>query len=415
MFHVFAANRVPLTECHQFLLAGNRSFRDNLLSAVREERVRDDWREIEELPRFEKATRFESSRNRVQRFFVEPAVENLFAAEDSSLDFSELFDRGKILVANLELIRSRQAQALVGTILVNAIYHGAKRRPRERRRHWLLAIDEFPQFVTSDVANGLDELRKFGVRLILAHQRLAQIPEDLLSAVLTNAKIRAVFGGLSRADAEILARELFTGEVRGSRVKHITTQTKFRPQLTEREIESYSEAESDADADSDGWSEGTSSGSQSGVTDSSATRTSGDLTDETVAHASSSLNSSSSSRGSSGSRSRSHAKSSGRSRSTQFVTEHEEFQEETNRQFWPLDEQWEKLVGRIMNLERREALIKGFNRSTIDIATPEIKHAHIRRRLRSKPGKPRRTQTEAPKNPEVLPSITNGLPGDFHE
>src|ERR1043166_4675095 len=75
MFHVFAVNRLPLTECHQFLLAGNRSFRDTLVSAVADERVRADWREIEDLPKFEKATRFESSRNRLQRFFVEPAVE----------------------------------------------------------------------------------------------------------------------------------------------------------------------------------------------------------------------------------------------------------------------------------------------------------------------------------------------------
>src|SRR5207244_10513738 len=63
----------------------------------------------------------------------------------------------------------------------------------------------------------------------------------------------------------------------GLHTKHITVQTKFRPHLTEREIETYSEAESDADADSDGWSDGTSNGWQNGDTNSWATRTTGEI------------------------------------------------------------------------------------------------------------------------------------------
>jgi hypothetical protein len=216
-----------------------------------------------------------------------------------------------------------------------------------------VGIDEFPQFVSTDIARSLDELRKFGIRLILAHQRFAQLSDDLRSAVLTNAKIRAVFGGLTREDAEILARELFTGEVRGDRVKHITRQTKFRPILTEREMNSYSEATSDGSSSSDGWSDGSSSGTSQ--------------TDETLTNLLSSSSGWSNANGSS------HSSAHGHSWSTAYVTEHEEFQEETSRQFLSLEEQWEALVARIKNLDRRETLIKIFNRPVLDIATPDLK------------------------------------------
>ncbi len=48
--------------------------------------------------------------------------------------------------------------------------------------------------------------------------------------------------------------------MRGDRVKHVAYQTKFRPVLTEREVDSYSEATSDGGSSSDGWSDGSSSG-----------------------------------------------------------------------------------------------------------------------------------------------------------
>ncbi|MGZ5920057.1 MAG: hypothetical protein ACXWJV_09695, partial [Hyphomicrobium sp.] len=60
----------------------------------------------------------------------------------------------------------------------------------------------------------------------------------------------------NRPDAEVLARALFTGEVDGKRVKHITYQTKFRPTLVEREVDSFSESSGEGDSDSDAWSSG---------------------------------------------------------------------------------------------------------------------------------------------------------------
>ena len=424
MFHVFAENALPLTESYQFLLVANRPWRQDLLARVADEKVRASWEEIEKLPRSDMLERFESSWNRLQRFLAVPAVSNLFNGEGPSLDFSEMLNRGEILVADLSGLHSTEAQSLVGTMMVNSLYHAAKRRPESKRRPWVLALDEFPQLLTTDIARSLDELRKFGIRLILAHQHLAQLPDELRASLMTNAKIKVVFGGLSRLDAEALAHELFTGEVRGDRVKHITYARRFRPILTQREVETFSETTSEGKSEGSGWSEGTSRarGETQGSTEGESTsvRQHDEETDETITHALSTNRATSTSDGESsarsGSRSTSRQETHGRSVSTVYVTDHKEFREETGRQFWPLNEQWETLIAGIMRLERREALIKVFNHPVLDIVTPEIRHTRLRRRKRkalppaSNGGRP---PMKPPKS--ALPAAQDNLPEDFKE
>jgi hypothetical protein len=422
MFHAFAENARPLTESYEFLRVENHDYRRRLLDAVTDEKVRRSWQEIELLPKFDKLERFESSWNRLQRFLAIPAVEQLFTPHERNLNFADLFARRRTLIADLSLLHSTEAQSLVGAMLVNAMYHAAKRQARSRRRHWVLAIDEFPQFVTTDVARGLDELRKFGVRLILAHQHLGQLPPELLGSVLANAKFRIVFGGLPRRDAEILARELFTGEVRGDRTKYVNLQTKFRPHLVKREVETFSESETEGEGESDGWSRSSSSGYGDSSGEGRSERHYGDdfeESDETLSKHFDHSTSYSDTSGASGSRSRSRSQSSGRSQSTQYVTEHEEFREEGSRQFWSPEEEWERLTSEVMNLGRREALVKIFNGPVHKIITPDVVHhkrlrGSRRRHLKREdtaPGSSGRNGAAAPPRPEP----PHDMPEDFRE
>jgi hypothetical protein len=54
------------------------------------------------------------------------------------------------------------------------------------------------------------------------------------------------------------------------------------------------------------------------------------------------------------------------------VTRHEEFREETGRQFWSLEEERERLIGLTHGLNKRHALIKVYNRPVVHVVTPEI-------------------------------------------
>ncbi len=85
----------------------------------------------------------------------------------------------------------------------------------------------------SNVGTG-PESRKYGLSLILAHQNLAQLPEDLQDSILTNCGIQASFR-ISRKDAERMAKEFF--ETTGTEVKY----SKLSPTSTDYRFYSYQE------------------------------------------------------------------------------------------------------------------------------------------------------------------------------
>jgi len=73
-------------------------------------------------------------------------------------------------------------------------------------------LDEFQHFTTKDICVILNEGRKFGLHLILAHHHLGPIKErdpEVYYSVLTNATTKVVFGGISEDDAATFARQLF--------------------------------------------------------------------------------------------------------------------------------------------------------------------------------------------------------------
>ena len=101
-----------------------------------------------------------------------------------------------------------------------------------RRCRYYMIIDEFQLFLTPDIPEMLDQAAKYGIHLFLFHQHLSQLrqlDEQAYGAVMGNARIKAVFGGLSRQDARTMAEEIFPGQIDLRRVKFLIEQTKFWP------------------------------------------------------------------------------------------------------------------------------------------------------------------------------------------
>jgi hypothetical protein len=76
----------------------------------------------------------------------------------------------------------------------------------ESRRDFFVYLDEFQNITTLSLANMLSELRKYRVSLILAHQYLSQLDEQVRDAILGNVGTIISFR-LSLTDAEILDSE----------------------------------------------------------------------------------------------------------------------------------------------------------------------------------------------------------------
>jgi hypothetical protein len=165
----------------------------------------------------------ESILNKVTAFTFNPQLRLILGASENKLDFRRIMDEGKVLLVDLGRCDA-ETRRLVGSLIVAGFEQAARSRKDKgiERRPFYFCIDEFQDFCANDgaaqtLAQILSECRKFGLHLTLAHQTLAQINERMKGA-LGNIQLKVAFG-VSRRDAEILAKHLF--QVNGERIKHI--------------------------------------------------------------------------------------------------------------------------------------------------------------------------------------------------
>src|SRR5437879_611525 len=70
---------------------------------------------------------------------------------------------------------------------------------------------------------------------------------------MTNARVKAVFGGLSREDARTMAEQIFPGQIDLKRVKFLIEQTKFWPVYGRDKVYTKSTSRGTVDGQSSGW------------------------------------------------------------------------------------------------------------------------------------------------------------------
>jgi hypothetical protein len=162
--------------------------------------------------------------NKINALLAHDRVRQLLAAPASTFDLRQVMDRGQVLLIKLDKGRLKDGADLLGSLLLAKLQLAAFSRsnlPVDRRRPFTLYVDEFQNFATASFGILLSEARKYGLSLVLAHQTLAQIPEELQSLILGNTGIQVAFR-VNRRDAERLAKEAFTYS--GYAVKSATLQ-----------------------------------------------------------------------------------------------------------------------------------------------------------------------------------------------
>ncbi len=138
-------------------------------------------------------------------------LRNILGQVHSKFDLSEIFDHGKIFIANLSGIGAKEADFL-GSLLLTAFHLTALRRRSNKQAAQLMPhyvyLDEVHRFSTPTLGAMLSEIRKFGVALTMAQQFLDQNKdEEVRKALLGNAGTLAVFR-VAPADARILSEAL---------------------------------------------------------------------------------------------------------------------------------------------------------------------------------------------------------------
>lgn len=217
------ANKLTLVELPRLLT--DRDFRYLLLKEVDDQEVISFWRDRYEMWGRERSMMVESVMNKVTAFTFNPQLRLILGANENRLNFRRIMDEGKVLLVDIGRCDA-ETRRLLGSLIATGMEQAARSRKNQsgKRRAFNFVIDEFQDFSSNDggsqtLTQILSESRKFGLHLTLAHQSLAQLNERMKGA-LGNIQLKVVFG-VSRPDAEILARQLY--HVNGERIKHVVS------------------------------------------------------------------------------------------------------------------------------------------------------------------------------------------------
>lgn len=218
VFHVLAEKRLTLLEAADLLSATDpQGLREYLTSDIEDFIIRAQWEGFNALRTREFTEIFGSTTNRLMEFLASERIRRIFGQGERVLDLRRVMDEGGMLLVNLSSGRrvSEDNASLLGALLVNDLFLKARGRPKGSRPFYLY-VDECSRFVSEDIGRILDEGRQFGLHLILAHQHLAQLKkagEAVYGAVMTDARTKVVFGGLSPEDAKVMAELVYMGEL----------------------------------------------------------------------------------------------------------------------------------------------------------------------------------------------------------
>jgi hypothetical protein len=145
--------------------------------------------------------------SKITSFVYNEFLRPIINQKKSALNFREAMDNRKILVVNLSKGKIGALNAdLLGMIIVGKLLMAALSRadmPDEARQDFYLYIDEFQNFTTDSISTILSEARKYRLDLIVAHQFIKQLKENIRDAVFGNVGSIISFR-ISPDDAEFM-------------------------------------------------------------------------------------------------------------------------------------------------------------------------------------------------------------------
>jgi len=186
------ANNLPLANLHRVL--ADDDFRNQCLDKITDEAVLRNWETISNMRgEQDKETLLGSSRRRAYDLIADPIARYAFASPDNVIKHREWMDTGVCFIHNLGKIPSRLTRQIIGSLLLVDIEQAAISRVSIEgyRRPSTILVDEWAMFAAQEdtISHILSETRKYGLRLYLAAQSLAQVGSDRLSGALENCKL----------------------------------------------------------------------------------------------------------------------------------------------------------------------------------------------------------------------------------
>jgi len=189
----------------------NKDFRKKVVEHITDPVVKAFW--TQEFAKYTDKYAAEATpaiQNKIGQFVSNPLIRNIVGQAKSAFDIRRAMDEKKIIIVNLSKGRVGEDNSrLIGAMLITKLYLAAMSRVdilEPERKDFFLYVDEFQNFASESFANILSEARKYRLSLILTHQYVAQMEEEVRDAVFGNVGTTVTFR-VGAEDAELLEKE----------------------------------------------------------------------------------------------------------------------------------------------------------------------------------------------------------------
>ena len=189
----------------------DKAYRLKVVDNVKDPVVKDFW--IREFANYGDRYTQEATpaiQNKVGQFTGNPLIRNIIGQAKSSFDIRTMMDERKILLINLSKgLVGETNMRLLGSMLTTRLFLAAMSRaelsagPLAKLPHFYFYVDEFQNFANQTFAEILSESRKYKLNLVIAHQYIEQMEEEVRDAVFGNVGTTIVFR-VGPFDAEVL-------------------------------------------------------------------------------------------------------------------------------------------------------------------------------------------------------------------
>jgi DNA helicase HerA-like ATPase len=187
----------------------DRTYRLQAIKLVKNESVKDFWqKEFVHYNRYDLLPVL----NKVGGMLAHPALKRVLIENPNEVLLRKAMDEKKIILVNLSKgYLGEDVAHILGALLISSISSAAFSRVdtlEEDRVPYMVYMDEFHNFTTLSLVNMFSELRKFKLGLILAHQYIHQLDDEIKQAIFGNTGTIISFR-VGTEDAQFMSLEMF--------------------------------------------------------------------------------------------------------------------------------------------------------------------------------------------------------------
>jgi hypothetical protein len=252
VFHFMAVTQQPLHHAAKILdYPLNPHLLANVIDSIEDDRVKKQWHQFRHLKSYTAWNKeVGSTQNRLERF-IGSRVIRLFTGLGSQFSIERAIEERAIVLVNLKPSKdlSPESAKVFASLLLDGYLKAAMGRGKNPRAHFMY-LDECQNYLTSDAADLLDQVVKFGLRLTLSHHHLNQaifkIHPAIADSLAINAQIKGVFYGIPYEECVRMAQEFFLPYINKRRKKDDTYRT--QTDYLEEDVATMSESQGELPA-----------------------------------------------------------------------------------------------------------------------------------------------------------------------